>query len=108
MLKWLVFLIVPFIGPGFLYGFLLELSKIFNETDQRVVVLIIMYIGVAFIIATVTYENNPNKNKLKPVIIMLSLGALFFLFIFKTIFAFIYLIASILIVLRWHRKFKDK
>ncbi len=108
MLKWLIFLIVPLIGSGFLYGLLLELSKIFNEKDQRVVALIVMYVGVAFIIATVTYENNPNKNKLRPVIIMLSLGALLFLFVFKTIFAFIYLIASISIALWWHKKFKDK
>lgn len=42
MLKWLIFLIVPLIGPGFLYGLLLELSKIFNEKDQRVVALIVM------------------------------------------------------------------
>uniref|UniRef100_UPI00124F8773 hypothetical protein n=1 Tax=Acinetobacter oleivorans TaxID=1148157 RepID=UPI00124F8773 len=94
--------------PGSLYPLLIELAKAFNDISQRVVALIFMYIVAAFIAATVTYENNPYGNKLKPVIVVLSIGALLFLFSSKTLIAIIYLIASIFIVLKWHKKFKDK
>ncbi|MDO7474098.1 hypothetical protein Q5X58_18025 [Acinetobacter baumannii] len=108
MLRWLIFLVIPIMLPGSLYPLLIELTKVFNDIAQRVVALIIMYIVAAFIAATVTYENNPYDNKLKPVIVVLSIGALLFLFSSKTLIAVIYLIASIFIVLKWHKKFKDK
>ncbi|WP_447507054.1 hypothetical protein [Acinetobacter oleivorans] len=108
MLRWLIFLVIPIMLPGSLYPLLIELAKAFNDISQRVVALIFMYIVAAFIAATVTYENNPYGNKLKPVIVVLSIGALLFLFSSKTLIAIIYLIASIFIVLKWHKKFKDK
>ncbi|MGX2713646.1 hypothetical protein [Acinetobacter baumannii] len=108
MLRWLIFLVIPIMLPGSLYLLFIELAKVFNDTAQRVIALIVMYIITAFIAATVTYENNPYDNKLKPVIVVLSIGALLFLFSSKNIIAIIYLIASIFIVVKWHKKFKDK
>ncbi|MDC4502186.1 hypothetical protein NQ800_18820 [Acinetobacter baumannii] len=103
MLRWLIFLVIPIMLPGSLYPLLIELAKAFNDISQRVVALIVMYIVAAFIAATVTYDN-----KLKPVIVVLSIGALLFFISSKTLIAIIYLIVSIFIVVKWHKKFKDK
>jgi len=108
MLRWLIFLVIPIMLPGSLYLLLIDLTKAFNDIAQRVVALIVMYIVAAFIAATVTYENNPYDNKLKPVIVVLSIGALLFFISSKTLIAIIYLIASIFIAVKWHKKFKDK
>lgn len=108
MLRWLIFLVIPIMLPGSLYPLLIELAKAFNDIAQRVIAVIVMYILAAFIAATVTYENNPYDNKLKPVIIVLSIGALLFLLSSKSLIAIIYLIASIFIVVKWHKKFQDK
>lgn len=108
MLRWLIFLVIPIMLPGSLYPLLIDLTKAFNDIAQRVVALIVMYIVAAFIAATVTYENNPYDNKLKPVIVVLSIGALLLFISSKTLIAIIYLIASIFIAVKWHKKFKDK
>ncbi|UGQ30904.1 hypothetical protein [Acinetobacter calcoaceticus] len=107
MLRGPIFLVIPIMLPGSLYPLLIELAKAFNDTSQRVIALIVMYFVAAFIAAAVTYENNPYDNKLKPVIVVLSIGALL-LFSSKTVIAVIYFIASIFIVVKWHKKFKDK